>query len=104
VRTLAEEGDEMCLRIFRQQADAIAALFHIASNFTDPTAYFVGGGVVEATDEFRTWFIDRVGEHMNLREEQAEVAVVTTVPDLDMAGSRGAALSALDSARTSAAT
>jgi predicted NBD/HSP70 family sugar kinase len=104
VRTLAEEGDEMCLRIFRQQADAIAALFHIASNFTDPTAYVVGGGVVEATDEFRTWFIDRVGEHMNLREEQAEVAVVATVPDLDMAGSRGAALSALDSARTSAAT
>lgn len=97
VRTLAEAGDEMCRRIFEQQAKALGALFHIASNFTDPTAYFVGGGVVETAPEFRTWFLDRVTERMDLREEQAEVAVVATVPDLDMAGGRGAALAALAS-------
>jgi glucokinase len=95
VRTLAEEGDEMSRRIFEQQAKVVAALFHIASNFTDPTAYFVGGGVVETKPEFRQWFLDRVRENMHLREEQAEVAVVATVPDLDMAGGRGAALAAL---------
>ena len=32
-------------------------LFTIAANFTDPDAYFVGGGVVEATPEFREWFL-----------------------------------------------
>lgn len=97
VRTLAQEGDEMCRRIFEQQAKALGALFRIASNFTDPTAYFVGGGVVETTEEFRTWFLAQVEKYMNLREEQAEVAVVATVPDLDMAGGRGAALAALAS-------
>ncbi|MFT4231879.1 MAG: ROK family protein [Leucobacter sp.] len=97
VRSLAEEGDEMCRRIFEQQAKALGALFRIASNFTDPTAYFVGGGVVETAPEFRSWFLARVEENMNLREEQAEVAVIATVPDLDMAGGRGAALAALAS-------
>lgn len=95
VRTLAERGDQMCRRIFDQQAKAIGALFHIASNFTDPTAYFIGGGVVETAPEFRSWFLDGVKAHMDLREEQAEVAIIATVPDLDMAGGRGAALAAL---------
>jgi len=97
VRTLAQQGDEMSLRIFEQQAKAVGALFHIASNFTDPTAYFVGGGVVETTPEFRDWFLSSVTAAIRLREEQAEVAVVTTVPDLDMAGGRGAAIAALAS-------
>ena len=34
-------------KIFEQQAMAIGRLFTIAANFTDPDAYFVGGGVVE---------------------------------------------------------
>lgn len=97
VRTLAQQGDELSLRIFDQQARALGELFRIASNFTDPTAYFVGGGIVETTEEFRSWFLGRVKESMRLREEQAEVAVVAIVPDLDMAGSRGAALAALGS-------
>jgi glucokinase len=95
VRTYAEQGDEMSRHIFDQQAKAIGALFHIASNFTDPTAYFVGGGVVEASAEFRNWFLRRVKKYTELREEQAEVAAITVVPDLDMAGGRGAALAAL---------
>ena len=39
---------------------ALGRLFTIAANFTDPDAYFVGGGVVEATAEFRDWFLARV--------------------------------------------
>ena len=98
VRRLAVAGDDMCRLIFAQQAKALGALFRIASNFTDPTAYFVGGGVVETEPEFRDWFLSRIDDSMDLREEQAEVAVLATVPDLDMAGGRGAALAALASA------
>ncbi len=100
VRTLAEQGDELALKIFDQQARVIGALFQITSNFTDPTAYFVGGGVVEAEPGFRDWFLDRVREYTPLRAEQAEVATIATVPDLDMAGARGSALAALASVVT----
>ena len=45
---LGENGDALALGIFEQQAMALGRLFTIAANFTDPDAYFVGGGVVEA--------------------------------------------------------
>ena len=48
VRAYGEQGDPLALKIFEQQAMAIGRLFTIAANFTDPDAYFVGGGVVEA--------------------------------------------------------
>lgn len=99
VRSLAEKQDPLALRIFEQQAMALGRLFTIASNFTDPDAYFVGGGVVEAKPEFRDWFLGKVKEHAALREEQARVARFALVPDLDMAGARGAALAALELAR-----
>jgi DNA repair exonuclease SbcCD ATPase subunit len=38
----------------------------------------------------------KVREHTALREEQARVATLALVPDLDMAGARGAAIAALD--------
>src|ERR1035441_149482 len=79
---------------------AIGRLFTIASNFIDPSAYFVGGGVVEASPRFREWFLMRVREHTQLREEQLEVATFALIADLDMAGARGAALAALDSLNT----
>jgi glucokinase len=53
VRDYAENGDEMALRIFEQQAKAIGRIFSIAANFTDLDAYFVGGGIVEAEPHFR---------------------------------------------------
>ena len=56
----AERGDEMALAIFEQQAMAIGRMFTIASNFTDPDAYFVGGGVVETEPHFRDWFLATV--------------------------------------------
>jgi glucokinase len=97
VRSFAEKGDPLARRIFEQQAMAIGRLFTIAANFTDPGAYFVGGGVVETALEFREWFLAKVRENTFLREEQARVVRFALVPDLDMAGARGAAIAALES-------
>jgi glucokinase len=96
VRKYAENGDEMALAIFRQQAMAIGRLFTIAANFLDPDAYFLGGGVVEAAPHFRDWFFAEVRASTVLREEQARAAEITLVPDLDMAGARGSAVAARD--------
>ena len=96
VRKYAEDGDEMALAIFRQQAIAIGRLFTIAANFLDPDVYFLGGGVVEAAPHFRDWFFAEVRACTLLREEQARAAEITLVPDLDMAGARGSAVAARD--------
>jgi glucokinase len=95
VRGLAVAGDELALAIFAQQAAAMGRLFTIAANFTDPHAYFVGGGVVEAAPHFRDWFLDQVRAGTDLREEQSRIATFAVVPELDMAGARGAAVAAL---------
>jgi predicted NBD/HSP70 family sugar kinase len=94
VRRYGEDGDAMALAIFRQQAVALGRLFTIAANFLDPDAYFLGGGVVEAAPHFRDWFLGEVRAHTVLREEQAKVAEISLVPDLDMAGARGSAVAA----------
>ncbi len=96
VRAFGEEGDAMALAIFEQQAKAVGRLFTIAANFTDPDAYFLGGGVVEAAPHFREWFLAKVREHTALKEEQARASRLEVVPDLDMAGARGAAIAALE--------
>jgi predicted NBD/HSP70 family sugar kinase len=97
VRSYGEKGDALARRIFEQQAIALGRLFTIAANFTDPGAYFLGGGVVEAAPAFREWFLETVKANTHLRQEQASVARFALVPDLDMAGARGAALAALES-------
>ncbi len=94
LRAFGERGDEMARRVFEQQAMAIGRLFTIAANFTDPNAYFVGGGVVEAEPHFRDWYLATVRANTHLREEQLAVAEFSLVPDLDMAGARGAAVAA----------
>ena len=96
VRGLGEAGDPMALAIFEQQAKAVGRLFTIAANFTDPDAYFLGGGVVEAAPHFREWFLAKVREHTALKEEQARASRLEVVPDLDMAGARGAAIAAAE--------
>lgn len=98
VRGYGENGDPMALKIFEQQAMAIGRLFTIAANFTDPHAYFVGGGVVETAPAFRDWFVGQVREHTQLRPEQVALATFSLVPDRDMAGARGAAIAAMASA------
>ena len=99
VRDYAQRGDEMALKIFEQQAMAIGRMFTIAANFTDPDAYFVGGGVVETAPHFRDWFLDGVQRHTLLRSEQRERAEFLVVSDLDMAGARGSAMAALNAIR-----
>ncbi len=94
VREYGVKGDPLALKIFEQQAMAIGRLLTIAANFTDPHVYLLGGGVVEATPQFRDWFLARVREHTLLREEQAEASAIALVPDLDMAGARGSAIAA----------
>jgi glucokinase len=96
VRAYGERGDPLALKIFEQQAIALGRLFTIAANYTDPGTYFLGGGVVEAEPRFREWFLATVREHTALREEQTRVATLALVPDLDMAGARGAAIAALE--------
>jgi glucokinase len=95
VRSYGEDQDPLALKVFEQQAIALGRLFTIAANFTDPHAYFIGGGVVEAAPEFREWFLATVRANTRLREEQAQVTTFALVPQLDMAGARGAALAAL---------
>ncbi len=98
LRGLAEQDrDALAMDIFEQQATALGRLFTVAANFIDPDAFFVGGGVVETSAWFRTWFLDTVRTHTTLRAEQTAHCVFALVPDLDMAGARGAALSALPS-------
>jgi glucokinase len=94
LRGLAVAGDELALRIFRQQATAIGRLFTILMNVLDPDACFVGGGVMEADAAFRDRFLADVQASMQLRHEQA-ATIVAPVPDLDMAGARGAAMAAV---------
>ena len=79
---------------------ALGRLFTIAANFTDPDAYFVGGGVVEAAPHVPR-LVPRQGprDTPSCAQEQARVATFALVPDLDMAGARGAAIAALDSVR-----
>jgi glucokinase len=100
VRAYGERGDPLALEIFEQQAMALGRLFTIAANFTDPDAYFLGGGVVEAAAPFREWFLAKVREHTALRAEQSRVATFALVPDRDMAGARGAAIAALEALDT----
>jgi glucokinase len=99
VRGHGEQGDPLALHIFGQQAEAIGRMFSIASNYTDPDAYLVGGGVVESAPRFRDWFLDRVRSATSLRDEQRAVTRFAIVADLDMAGARGSALAALRAIR-----
>lgn len=99
VRSYGERGDELALHIFGQQAAAIGRVFTIAANFTDPHAYFIGGGVTEAQPHFRDWFLGAVRDATMLRDEQSAIAEFVIVADLDMAGARGSALAALHAIR-----
>jgi glucokinase len=96
LRGLGEKDDPLALAVFGQQAKAIGKLFTIAANFTDPDAYLLGGGVVEAAPRFRQWFLNMVRENTDLRQEQQAATRFALVADLDMAGARGAAVAALE--------
>ncbi|MEU4237024.1 ROK family protein [Actinoplanes sp. NPDC026619] len=96
LRGYGEKEDPLALAVFGQQARAIGKLFTIAANFTDPHAYLLGGGIVEAAPRFRQWVLNTIRESTQLRDEQQAAATFALVADLDMAGARGAAVAALE--------
>jgi glucokinase len=102
VRSYAEKSDPMALNILNQQAVALGRLFTVIANFTDPAAYFLGGGAVETTPQLQDWFLGAVRANTVLRDEQRRLTTLTLVPDLDMAGARGSAIAALVSRHNTA--
>ncbi|MBM4022900.1 MAG: ROK family protein, partial [Planctomycetes bacterium] len=94
VRGLADRGDTMCLEIFRVQALALGLFFDQMVNVFDPDALFVGGGAVEAGDEFRRWFLAEIRAGMPSQREEQAALPIHVVPGGDTAGARGAALDA----------
>ena len=68
-------------------------------NTFDPDALIVGGGVVETSPAFQSWFLNEIRIGMgDQREEQADIPI-HVMPNGDTAGARGAALEALRHAR-----
>ena len=64
----------------------------------------VGGGALEASEEFQRWFLAEIASGMPVqRQEQTDIPI-RVMPNGDTAGARGAALEALRVARQSAAT
>ena len=100
VRGLADKGDPMCREIFRVQAHALGLFFDEMVNTFDPDALIVGGGAIETTPEFQSWFIEEIHAAMpTQREEQADIPIFI-MPNGDTAGARGAAIEALKLARS----
>jgi predicted NBD/HSP70 family sugar kinase len=91
VRGLAEKGDEMSRAIFRAQTYALAAHIDQMINVFDPDAVFIGGGVIEAAEEMREWYLANIRNSVPYRTEQSDLEI-TIAPDGDKAGARGAAL------------
>jgi glucokinase len=101
VRGLAEQGDPLSRQIFRAQTWALAAHIDQMINVFDPDAVFIGGGVIEASEELRDWYLAGIREAIPFRAEQSDL-LLAIVPDGDRAGGRGVAVFAAqeDAART----
>ena len=79
-------------QIFKVQAHALGLFFDEMINTFDPDALIIGGGVLEATEEFRQWFIQQIRAGMPLqRAEQADIPI-HVIPNGDCAGVLGAAI------------
>jgi predicted NBD/HSP70 family sugar kinase len=91
VRSFAEQGDPLARQIFRAQTWALAAHIDQMINVFDPDAVFIGGGVVEASEDLRNWYLEGIREAIPFRAEQADLRLAI-VPDGDRAGARGVAI------------
>jgi predicted NBD/HSP70 family sugar kinase len=101
VRGLADQGDPLCLEVFRVQSHALGLFFDEMVNTFDPDAFIIGGGALETSKKFQQWFIEQVRAAMpSQREEQATIPI-HVMPNGDTAGARGAAIEALKLARQS---
>jgi glucokinase len=99
VRGLADKGDALSRDIFRVQAHGLGLFFDEMINTFDPDALIVGGGAIEASQDFQRWFIDEIRAGMpTQREEQADIPILV-MPHGDSAGARGAAIEALKLSR-----
>ncbi|MFP5277663.1 MAG: ROK family protein [Acidobacteriota bacterium] len=94
-RGLAAKGDTLCRQVFKVQAHALGLFFDEMINTFDPDALIIGGGVLEATEEFKQWFIGQIRAGMpKQRVEQADIPI-HVIPNGDCAGALGAAIGAL---------
>jgi glucokinase len=101
VRGMADQGDALSRDIFRVQAHGLGLFFDEMINTFDPDALIVGGGAIEASQDFQRWFIEQIREGMpTQREEQADIPILV-MPNGDTAGARGAAIEALKLSRQS---
>jgi predicted NBD/HSP70 family sugar kinase len=99
IRGLADRGDPLAREIFRVQAHALGLFFDEMINVFDPHALIVGGGAIETSAEFQKWFVGQIRAGMPVqRAEQADIPIYI-MPNGDTAGSRGAAIQALNVAR-----
>ena len=101
VRGLADKGDALCKDVFRVQAHALGLFFDEMVNTFDPDAFIVGGGALETSEGFQSWFLKQIRVAMpKQRDEQADIPIYV-MPNGDTAGARGAAIEALNLARQS---
>ncbi len=91
VRGLAEKGDALSLEIFQAQCWALAAHIDQMINVFDPNAVFIGGGVIEANESFRNWYLNQIRAAIKFRAEQSDL-MIEIMPDGDCAGARGVAV------------
>jgi glucokinase len=101
VRGLADEGDHLCVDVFRVQAHALGLFFDEMVNTFDPDAFIVGGGALETSKKFQQWFIEQVRAAMPTQREEQVGIPIHVMPNGDTAGARGAAIEALKLARQS---
>jgi predicted NBD/HSP70 family sugar kinase len=101
VRGLADQGDPLCLEIFRVQAHALGLFFDEMVNTFDPDAFIVGGGALETSKNFQHWFIEQVRAAMPAQRGEQAAIPIHVMPNGDTAGARGAAIEALQLARQS---
>jgi len=63
-------------------------------NLFDPDGFLIGGGALEASSAFRSWFLGEVRAGMPAQRAEQEPRI-ELMPDGDTAGARGAALEAV---------
>ena len=102
VRGYAERGDEMALVDLPAAGHGHRAGFLHRGQVHRPGHVFRRRrGRLSAAPHFRDWFVATVAENTMFYVEQAEIAEIMLVPDLDMAGARGSAIAAAEWVKSS---
>jgi len=99
VRGMAERGDPLAREIFRVQAHALGIFFDEMINTFDPDALIVGGGAIETGRTFQDWFVQEIRNGMPPQRAEQIAIPIHIMPNGDTAGSRGAAIEALETLR-----